>query len=44
MLQQTLETERITLLPLAVEHLEWEVELDSDPEVMRYLSGWASTR
>jgi RimJ/RimL family protein N-acetyltransferase len=42
--QQTLHTERLTLLPLADEHLEWEVELDSDPEVMRYLSGGASTR
>jgi RimJ/RimL family protein N-acetyltransferase len=42
--QQTLYTERITLVPLADEHLEWEVELDSDPEVMRYLSGRPSTR
>src|SRR5512132_2193917 len=42
--QQTLQTERITLVPLAHEHLEWEVELDSDFEVMRYLSGRASTR
>jgi hypothetical protein len=42
--QQTLQTERIALVPLADEHLEWEVELDSDPEVMRYLSGRASTR
>src|SRR6266571_2216761 len=33
--QQTLRTERITLVPLADEHFEWEVELDSDPEVMR---------
>jgi hypothetical protein len=37
--QQTLHTERITPVPLADEHFEWEVELDSDPEVMRYLSG-----
>ena len=42
--QPTLQTERITLVPLADEHLEWEVELDSDPEVMRYLGGRASTR
>jgi hypothetical protein len=42
--QQTLQTERITLVPLADEHLEWEVELDSDLEVMRYLSGRARTR
>ena len=42
--QQTLHIARLTLVPLADEHLEWEVELDSDPEVMRYLSGRASTR
>ena len=42
--QQTLRTERLTLVPLADEHLEWEVELDSDPEVMRYLGGRARTR
>ena len=42
--QQTLQTERITLVPLADEHLEWEVELDADPEVMRYVAGRASTR
>jgi RimJ/RimL family protein N-acetyltransferase len=42
--QQTLHTARLTLVPLADEHLEWEVELDSDPEVMRYLSGRASPR
>jgi RimJ/RimL family protein N-acetyltransferase len=39
-----LHTERITLAPLADGHFEWEVELDSDPEVMRYLSGRAGTR
>jgi RimJ/RimL family protein N-acetyltransferase len=42
--QKVLHTERITMVPLADAHLEWEVELDSDPEVMRYLSGRASTR
>ena len=42
--QRTLRTKRITLVPLADEHFEHEVELDSDPEVMRYLSGRASTR
>ena len=41
--QQTLHTQRITLVPLADEHLEWEAALDSDPEVMRYLTGRAST-
>ena len=44
MTQQTLRTERLTLVPLADEHLEWEVELDSDPKVMRYLGGRASSR
>lgn len=42
--QRTLQTERISLVPLADEHLEWEVELDSDPEVMRFLGGRANTR
>ncbi|MEV6642028.1 GNAT family N-acetyltransferase [Amycolatopsis sp. NPDC051371] len=40
----TLQTQRLTLLPLTDEHLELEYELDSDPEVMRYLTGRASTR
>jgi RimJ/RimL family protein N-acetyltransferase len=44
MTQPILRTERITLAPLSDEHLEWELELESDPEVMRYLSGRASTR
>ncbi|HEX8081230.1 MAG TPA: GNAT family N-acetyltransferase [Jatrophihabitans sp.] len=35
--QATLRTRRLTLVPLAEEHLDHEVELDSDPEVMRYL-------
>jgi RimJ/RimL family protein N-acetyltransferase len=42
--QPILRTERITLVPLADEHLELEVELDSDPEVMRHLLGRTSTR
>lgn len=37
MAQATLRTERILLTPLADTHLPFEVELDSDPEVMRYL-------
>jgi RimJ/RimL family protein N-acetyltransferase len=37
MSQATLKTERILLVPLSEEHLEHEVELDADPEVMRYL-------
>ncbi|MFI5606245.1 GNAT family N-acetyltransferase [Amycolatopsis sp. NPDC051903] len=42
--QPTLRTRRLTLVPLADEHLELEVELDSDPEVMRYLIGRAAAR
>jgi RimJ/RimL family protein N-acetyltransferase len=37
-------TERLLLVPLADRHLELEVELDSDPEVLRYISGRAHTR
>lgn len=35
--QSPLHTGRIRLVPLSDEHLEHEVDLDSDPEVMRYL-------
>ena len=43
--QSTLHTGRIRLVPLSDEHLEQEVDLDSDPEVMRYLgNGRARTR
>ncbi len=42
--QPILHTDRLLLIPLADRHLELEVELDSDPEVMRYLSGRAQTR
>jgi len=44
MAQATLHTDRVRLVPLSDEHLELEVELDSDPEVMRYLTGRARTR
>ncbi len=45
MSQATLQTSRIRLVPLSDEHLEHEIELDSDPEVMRYLgNGHARTR
>jgi RimJ/RimL family protein N-acetyltransferase len=44
MSQATLQTGRIRLVPLSDEHLEYEVELDSDPEVMRYLTGRARRR
>ena len=43
MTQPTLHTERLSLVPLADEHLQFEIELDSDPEVMRYISGRASS-
>lgn len=42
--QPMLKTARLELVPLADEHLDFEVELDSDPEVMRYLSGRALSR
>lgn len=37
MTQSVLRTPRIELVPLCDDHLEYEVELDADPEVMRYL-------
>lgn len=40
----TLHTPRLTLAPLTDEHLDLEYELDSDPEVMRYLTGRPATR
>lgn len=42
--QPHLRTERLVLAPLADEHLELEVELDSDPEVLRYIWGRAHSR
>lgn len=42
--QPVLHTPRMILVPLADEHLELEVVLDSDPEVMRYLDGRPRTR
>ncbi|MEV0616562.1 GNAT family N-acetyltransferase [Nonomuraea sp. NPDC050404] len=44
MSQAMLRTGRIELVPLSDEHLEHQVELDADPEVMRYLTGRARTR
>ncbi|MBG0831032.1 GNAT family N-acetyltransferase [Planomonospora sp. ID67723] len=45
MSQAILRTSRIQLVPLSDEHLEHEIELDGDPEVMRYLGdGRARTR
>jgi RimJ/RimL family protein N-acetyltransferase len=42
--QPILRTDRLLLVPLADRHLELEVQLDSDPEVLRYISGRARTR
>ncbi|MCW2141055.1 GNAT family N-acetyltransferase [Actinoplanes cyaneus] len=42
--QPTLRTERLLLVPLDDCHFELEVELDADPEVLRYLWGRARTR
>lgn len=42
--QAVLRTARLELFPLSDEHIDFEVDLDSDPEVMRYLSPRASTR
>lgn len=44
MVQPVLLTERLRLVPLADEHLEAEVSLDADPEVLRYLWGRARSR
>jgi RimJ/RimL family protein N-acetyltransferase len=41
--QATLRTARLELVPLADEHLPYEIELDSDPEVLRYLLPRART-
>jgi len=42
--QPILRTDRLLLVPLADGHLELEVRLDSDPEVLRYISGRAHSR
>ncbi|MBN9739926.1 GNAT family N-acetyltransferase [Amycolatopsis sp. A1MSW2902] len=39
MSQPVLRTERLRLVPLSAGHLEHEVEMSADPEVMRYLGG-----
>jgi RimJ/RimL family protein N-acetyltransferase len=44
MTQPTLTTNRLILVPLSEEHLDLEVELDSDPEVMRYTAGRPHSR
>jgi RimJ/RimL family protein N-acetyltransferase len=42
--QPILRTDRLMLVPLADRHLDLEVRLDSDPEVLRYLSARVPTR
>ncbi|MFF0746334.1 GNAT family N-acetyltransferase [Streptomyces sp. NPDC004111] len=39
MSQAILRSERVRLVPLSDEHLEYQLELDADPEVMRHLGG-----
>ncbi len=41
--QPVLTTERLVLVPLTDDHLDLEVELDSDSEVLRYIWGRART-
>ncbi|MFI6077974.1 GNAT family N-acetyltransferase [Actinoplanes sp. NPDC051343] len=42
--QPVLRTDRLLLVPLADRHLDLEVALDSDPEVLRFLYGRARSR
>jgi RimJ/RimL family protein N-acetyltransferase len=42
--QPVLRTDRLLLVPLAEHHLDLEVVLDSDPEVLRFLYGRARSR
>jgi RimJ/RimL family protein N-acetyltransferase len=44
MRQPILHTDRLLLVPLADRHLDLEIELDSDPEVLRYLTPRVPTR
>jgi RimJ/RimL family protein N-acetyltransferase len=44
MSQPVLRTDRLLLIPLTNRHLELEVRLDSDPEVLRYIEGRARSR
>ncbi|WP_433393399.1 GNAT family N-acetyltransferase [Micromonospora sp. KLBMP9576] len=44
MVQPILRSARLLMVPLADRHLELEVQLDSDPEVLRYLFGRARSR
>ena len=40
----TLRTARLLLVPLEDRHIELEVQLDSEPEVLRFISGRARER
>ena len=42
--QPILRTARLLLIPLVDRHLDLEIQLDSDPEVLRYISGRARSR
>ncbi|MFI5496780.1 GNAT family N-acetyltransferase [Actinoplanes sp. NPDC051859] len=42
--QPVLRTDRLLLVPLADRHLDLEVDLDADPEVLRFLYGRARSR
>lgn len=42
--QPVLRTDRLLLVPLADKHLELEIRLDSDAEVLRYISGRSRSR
>ena len=42
--QPILRTDRLLLVPLEDRHFELEVTLDSDPEVLRYITGRARSR
>jgi RimJ/RimL family protein N-acetyltransferase len=37
MIQRTIDTGRLSLVPMAEEHIEFEVRLDANPDVMRFL-------
>ena len=41
---EVVQTERLTLRPITLKDVDLLVELDSDPEVMRYITGRPSTR
>ena len=43
MSRPTLVTDRIRLVPMTTEHLPLLVELDADPEVLRFILGRART-